>query len=202
MEIEFHQLRPNDVPGAVALQRACFPPPFPEELLWQSAHLFRHLEVFPTGQFVATVAETVVGSASNLIISEANFQSHANWETTVGGHDLNAHDPCGSTLFGVDISVHPNFRGRGIARRLYAKRFEFVRMNSLLRYATACRLPDYIHSGVENIHEYVQAVVRGVLTDRTLTPLLKLGLEFDRVIENHMEDEESGNTAALLIWEP
>lgn len=44
---------PKDIEGAVALQRDCFPPPFPEELLWQISHLQRHLEIFPEGQFVA-----------------------------------------------------------------------------------------------------------------------------------------------------
>lgn len=188
--------------GAVALQRACFPHPFPEDLLWQEGHLFHHLEIFPAGQFVATYEGSVVGSATNLIISEANFHRHSDWETTVGGHILNAHDPGGTTLFGVDISVHPSYRGQGVARGLYALRFQLTRDLSLVRYATACRLPDFIDSGLNNVHDYAQQVAEGRLVDRTLTPLLKMGLSFELVIENHMDDEESGNAAAILTWEP
>jgi hypothetical protein len=45
-------------------------------------------------------------------------------------------------------------------------------------------------------------VVTRELTDRTLTPLLSYGLTFLGVIENYMEDVESGDAAALLEWLP
>jgi hypothetical protein len=44
----------DDVQDVVALQRSCFPAPFPEELLWQPQHIERHLQLFPQGQLVAT----------------------------------------------------------------------------------------------------------------------------------------------------
>ena len=99
-------MTPNDILGAVELQRACFPPPFPEELLWRAEHLARHLELFPEGQFVAVDTDNAIwGSASSVLISEENYNAHRNWDTTVGGPFLNAHDPHGTTLYGVDISV-------------------------------------------------------------------------------------------------
>ncbi len=50
--------------------------------------------------------------------------------------------------------------------------------------------------------QYARVVVEGKATDRTLTPLLRYGLGFVEVIENYMDDEESGNAAALLEWRP
>ena len=41
--MEIRRLQRADVEGVVALQRACFPPPFPEELLWKREHIERHL---------------------------------------------------------------------------------------------------------------------------------------------------------------
>lgn len=202
MSIVVRTLNPSDIDDAVALQAACFPPPFPPELLWTGDHLSRHIEVFPEGQLVALREGRVVGSATNLIISECNFQGHRNWEDTVGGHYLNSHDPAGSTLFGVDISVHPDFRRHGVGRALYAARFDLVRHLGLTRYATACRMPNFAASGLDSVEQFAHEVVGGTRSDRTLTPLLRMGLTFVGVVHNHMEDEESGNAAALLVWEP
>ena len=42
----------------------------------------------------------------------------------------------------------------------------------------------------------------GVRVDRVLTPLLRYNLTFIETHESYMEDEESGNAAALLEWTP
>jgi GNAT superfamily N-acetyltransferase len=192
------------IPGAVALQRACFPAPFPEELLWNSRHLAKHLSLFPEGQFVALDDDRVVASASATRISEENWQAHSSWEETVGGPFLESFDETGSTLYGLDISVHPVFRGKGLGRMLYQERFKLVKYLDLTRYGTACRLPDYRtyesnHQGV-TVDEYAEHVVQGSAKDRTLSPLLRYGLTFLGVIHKYMEDWESDDAAALLEW--
>ena len=60
----------GDVESAAALQSLAFPPPFPQDLLWQPEHLKRHLVLFPSGQFVADVGNQIIGSCSNTVISE------------------------------------------------------------------------------------------------------------------------------------
>lgn len=190
-----------DLPGVVGLQKACFPPPFPDELLWQSAHLVRHLELFPLGQFVVEEDDRIVASASNTRIGDERYQAHCNWEKTVGGPFLESFDPAGSTLYGLDISVHPDFRGMGLGRALYEKRFDLVRRMGIERYATGCRLPDF-GKWPGDLDSYLEAVSKGEATDRTLTPLLRYGLTLVRGLTDYMEDEESRNSAALLEWTP
>lgn len=196
----------EDVPGVVALQRACFPEPFPTELLWREEHVLAHLVAFPAGQFVAALDGFVVGSASGLLISERRWQAHGTWEETTGGFKFSGHDPDGNTYFGADISVHPSHQGRGIGRGLYVMRFALVRALRLTRLGTACRLPGWrtwssVHGG--GSHEvYCQDVASGAVFDRTMTPLLKFGLRYVGVAHDHMEDEESGNAAAILEWTP
>lgn len=192
-----------DIAGVVALQRDCFPPPFPEDLLWQAEHIAHHLEIFPEGQWVAEQGGRIVASCTNLILDEANWQAHLDWENTVGGHFLRAHAPGGTTLYGVDLSVAPASRGLGIGRRLYQARFDLVRTMGLARYGTAVRMPDYLAQAAGRTpHDYAQAVAEGILADRTLTPLLRMGTQWKGVIENHMDDEESGHAAAILEWQP
>jgi GNAT superfamily N-acetyltransferase len=192
--------------GAVELQRDCFPPPFPENLLWNASHLSRHLELFPSGQFVALDRGKVVASASSTRISEHNWEAHQNWDKTVGGPYLETFDANGTTLYGLDISVHPEYRGRGIGRDLYKLRFQLVKEFGLIRYGTACRLPDFralqnLYPG-STVEDYADNVVRGSAQDRTLTPLLRYGLTFRGVIHEYMDDYESDNSAALLEWRP
>lgn len=198
----------DDVEGVSALQRACFPPPFPEELLWKPHHLRQHLAIFPEGQFVAAVDGSVVGSASNMRVANDRLRAHRSWDETVGGLELRGHDPTGTVLYGVDISVHPEWRGRGVARKLYEGRFALVRTLGLKRYATSCRLPgfrDWLAGrtlSVEMLDRYLGKVAIGVLVDRTLTPLLKMGLRLECGLTDHMDDDESMDCAASLEWTP
>lgn len=200
------RLSPENFEAAVALQRACFPDPFPAELLWKPEHLERHVALFPDGQMAAHAAGLVVGTASSLLVSEATWQAHGSWEATTGGLDFSGHDPGGTTLYGADISVHPDWRGQGIAKALYAARFDLVRRLGLVRFGTACRIPDWRAWSLEHRESdksaYCRAVVAGDARDRTLTPLLKAGLEWVSVVEGHMEDFESGDAAAVLEWRP
>ncbi|MBS1705637.1 MAG: GNAT family N-acetyltransferase [Armatimonadetes bacterium] len=194
-----------DIPGVVALQRACFPAPFSEEYLWQPKHLEMHLARFAEGQFVASIGTRIVGSASNAIVTESVWQAHLPWEETLGGFSFESHDPNGTTLYGADISVHPDCRKQGIGKMLYSQRFELVAQLHLARYGTACRIPDYQATAQTHSidpHQYVNAVAQGIYQDRTLTPLLKMGLNLVDCIENYMDDEESGNCAAVLEWRP
>ncbi len=187
--------------GVVALQTLCFPPPFDPGLLWNEEHLKMHLELFPRGQFVALDGDLVVASCSNTLISEENWIQHRSWDETVGGYFLSTFDPQGTTVYGLDISVHPDYRRQGIARALYQARFQLVK-SRFTRYGTACRLPEFVHNHFPTPELFASAVARGEVTDRTLTPLLKMGLTMTDVLTNYMDDPESGNAAALLEWRP
>jgi GNAT superfamily N-acetyltransferase len=199
-------MNPSDIAAVVALQRACYPAPFPEDLLWQAEHIERHLIVFPEAQFVCELDGQVVGSSSATIISEDKWRSHSNWSDTVGGLYLDAHDPCGNTLYGLDISVHPKYRGIGCGRSLYERRFDLVRRLGLSRFGTACRIPGLAaslsHGTSSGAGDYVAKVASMEINDRTLTPLLRYGLRVIGVVADYMEDPESRNYAASLEWTP
>lgn len=195
----------GDLAGAVGLQRDCFPAPFPSEQLWSEDHLRAHVSVFPEGQFIAVAGHMVIGSASNCIVPDAAWTAHSNWNDTVGGPFIESHDPQGSTLYGLDVSVHPNWRGKGVMREMYKARFELVSKMELKRYGTAVRIPGYDAYQVRNPgaspEDYVRDVQLGTEADRTLTPMLRVGLRLTGVIRNYMEDQESHNAAAVLEWQ-
>ncbi|MFN8138467.1 MAG: GNAT family N-acetyltransferase [Fimbriimonadales bacterium] len=203
MQFAIQNLTESEIPGVVELQSACFPPPFPDELLWTASQLQTHITVFPKGQFVALADGSVIASCTNMLIPTASWNKITTWEELTGGHFLNRHSPSGEILFGVDISVHPNFRKLGIARALYERRFSFIRSGGLAAFATCCRMPDYQELNRElTVKQYADSVSLAVRTDRTLTPLLRMGLQYKGVAEQFMHDEESGNAAAILEWKP
>ena len=206
MPFQIRPMQPEDVPQVVGLQKLAFPPPFSEDLHWDPEHLLRHIDVFPAGQFVAEADGKIVGSCSNAIISEKGWQAHGNWGATMGGPFIRYHDPAGSTLYGLDITVHPQYRRMGVGRGFYEDRYSLVRSLPLTRYGTGCRMPDYrnyfeIVSPID-VETYAQRVAAGEVEDRTLTPLLRYGLRYIGVIRNYMEDVESANAGALLEWTP
>lgn len=194
---------PTDFAGVVALQRLCFPEPFPESHLWTTDHLNAHFEKFPEGQFVATAGSLIVGSCSNNRVCMPAGPS--DWEEINGGLSFENFDPKGPHLFGADISVHPEFRRIGIGRRFYNQRFDLVEGFGLKSYVTICRIPGYQawrthHEGT--VEQYVNGVAEKNWADLTLTPLLQYELTIVGILPNCMDDEESGNYGVRLEWLP
>jgi GNAT superfamily N-acetyltransferase len=189
--VVFSGMKPEDFEGVVLLQRLCFPIPFDQDILWQTEHLARHLELFHQGQFVAqNDDDMIIGSCTNSIISSELVDKHGTWDETVGGVFLSTFDRKGDVLFGVDISVHPDYRRRSIGRVFYEQRKQIVGQLGLSRFATTCRMPDFETSGCSNPTDYGQKVAAGQASDRTLTPLLRYGLTMTAVLEDHIDDPE------------
>jgi ribosomal protein S18 acetylase RimI-like enzyme len=183
----------EDIPFVVQLQPLAFPPPFPEDELWSASAIEQLLELFPEGQTVALLGGERAGSSTSLLIGEESWQSGEDWLSMVGRNFSN-FDRNGNTLFGMDIAVHPDFRRRGVGRALYRKRFELAEMTGVMRYGTVCRIPDFSEWAKEHgddVERYVSLVVHGDLVDRTLTPLLKMGLNVNRIKPNYYNDIES-----------
>ena len=195
-------MEPIHFAGVIELQQLAFPPPFDRDLLWKEEHLIAHTTKFPLGQLVAVSDSQIVGSCSNTILNSDWFDQKLPWKEMVGGYSISTFDPAGKTLYGLDISVHPDFRRQGIGKTFYEHRKALVCNLDFQRYATTCRIPDFESSGCSNVHQYGQEVLAESRSDRTLTPLLRYGLTMISVLENHWDDPESGHAAARLEWYP
>jgi GNAT superfamily N-acetyltransferase len=188
--------RLKDYPQLLEIQRACFPAPYPEEQLWSETQIASHLEHFALGALCIEENGVLIASATALILENP---SHTFAAATDNGFIRN-HNPHGDTLYGVDMAVHPNWRGRGVARMLYQARFELVRSLGLKRFMAAGRMPGLEQYPKLSPEEYVALVVRSELTDPTLTPQLKNGLSPVKVLHSYIEDAQSRNCALLLEW--
>jgi GNAT superfamily N-acetyltransferase len=190
-EWEIRNLRYEDIPEVVDLQPIVFPPPFSPDLLWKPSDLEKHLSVFPEGQFVATLGQKIIASCSNTRL--VRYDKDLKWEDAITGFESD-----GTILFGLDISVHPDYRGLGIGRAFYNLRKRLVTGY----YMTVCRVPDFHLSPQLTAQEYVNKVINSELTDRTLTPFLRYEMKVVDILRGHMIDPESRDTSVVLEWRP
>lgn len=183
------------------IEHLCFPMANRDDLL-SAEDIRAYAEVFPEGYFVALIEGRPVGQGAGIYL-DFNFDDfqHTIAEIT-GEHQCGNHDPDGAWYYGTDISVHPDFRGRGIGGKLYEARKDLVRREGRRGIIAGGSLPGYFHYKDEmTAAEYVEKVVAGELTDPTLSFQLANGFEVRGMLENYLEDEADDGWAALIVWE-
>lgn len=198
--IEVLNTRPEHFDGCIALCRRVYPQTPP----WAVDQLASHVRVFPDGQLVAVDAAdgAVVGMASSLIILWDDYEENQSWRDFTDRGYFTNHDPQGHTLYGAEVMVDPDRRRRGIGKALYMARRELVRRLKLRRIRAGARLRGY-HRYADRItaEDYVVRVVRGEITDPTLTFQLRQRFRVLAVVSGYlMNDPESLGYAAIIEW--
>jgi len=199
--IEIVTIRPKFAPALAELQRACFPTLGEQELM-KEEHFLKHCEIFPEGEFVVLVNGRVVALGSGFFYSfDFDDPRHTFNEIIAGGYYTN-HEPDGDYYYGADISVHPDFRGRGIGGMLYDARKELVIRTNRKGIVAGGVLPGYPRVRDQlSIPEYVDKVVAGELFDPTLSMQLRNGFEVRGLLKNYIDDSNSDNWATLIVWQ-
>lgn len=192
--------RPEHIAQLVEHQRICFPTLAPEE--WMEAeHFESQIRIFPQGQLVALDGDRVIGQSSTFRISGDIALNQHEYMDILGQSYFTRHDPQGDWLYGADMSVHPDYRGKGVSRLLYNARKDLVKKLSLRGMVAGGMIPGYKdYRDRMNVEEYAQAVARGELLDPTLTPQLRAGFEVWGVLYNYLDAGELGNDATLIVW--
>lgn len=183
----------------------CYKAAYPEfSTLWRAdSRLYEmELEAFPQGQLLAEVDGQVVGYATSLIVQLDEVTHRYTYREITGADTFNTHDPAGDTLYGADIAVHPDYRGKGIAGKLYKARKAIVRRYNLRRMLAYGRIPGYQqYAGRMTAEEYVEAVKRGEMKDPALSAHLKAGYQVKGLLLGFVPDMKSMDHSTLLEWE-
>ncbi|MCP8968612.1 GNAT family N-acetyltransferase [Ectobacillus ponti] len=190
-----------DFPALHRIQRESFPPPFPDELLWNEEQLHNHITLFPEGALCIEVDGVVAGSMTGLLTDFDPAPPQHTWEEVTDSGYIRTHKPDGNTLYVVDISVSPAYRKLGLGKWLMFSMYDVVMHKGLDRLLGGGRMPGYHRKADEmSIDDYLAAVVKGELKDPVITFLLRCGRTPVAVVPNYLEDEESCNYGTLMEW--
>ncbi|MEN2486605.1 bifunctional GNAT family N-acetyltransferase/carbon-nitrogen hydrolase family protein [Flavobacterium sp. B11] len=169
---------------------------------WRSEDIERLLAIFPEGQLVILVDGKVVGSALSLIVDEKLVEKRHNYQQISGDYTFSTHNPNAEILYGIDVFIHPNYRGLRLGRRLYDARKELCEQLNLKAIVFAGRIPNYReHAKKMSPKTYIEKVRTKELYDPVLSFQLSNDFHVLRIIKNYLEgDEESKEFAVLLEW--
>ena len=120
-----------------------------------------------------------------------------------GNETFNTHDANGNILYGIEVFIHPDYRGLRLARRMYEYRKELCEKLNLKAIMFGGRIPNY-HKYADQMRpkEYIEKVRSREIYDPVLTFQLSNDFHVRRVIRNYLpSDEESEHCATLLQWD-
>ena len=191
-------IQPCYVQDLAALQELVFPTLAAADRIRAEQYL-HHLEVFPEGQFVLMADDRVIGSTTTMRTTFDFDRPRHRFRDSFGGGWLTRHEPAGDWLYGLDMSIHPDWRGRGGARLLYRARQQVARDLSLRGQLTVGMPRGYGALQDQFSGEaYYQQWLEGLRTDPTLTAQQKIGFRPLALIPDYLDDPVCGNFGVLL----
>lgn len=200
-EVIIRSITHADIPKIIELQKESFPYMYEEGMVWKEKHLENHIRIFPEGQFVAEYNGKIVGSASSLIVNLTPEYREHTWIEVCGTGEFINHNPKGDTLYGADVSTHPDHRSLGIGTKIYDARKTLAIKLNLRRIIAGGRLFNYCeYADKLSVDEYVKKVLNEEIREPILYFQLKNGFNFIKILPNYIKDSRSLNYATFIEW--
>lgn len=170
---------------------------------WSLPVIENLIQRFPEGQIVIKADGKVVGCALSIIVKYDKFGDSHTYKKITGNYNFNTHDDNGDVLYGIEVFIHPDYRGLRLGRRLYDARKELCEELNLRAIVFGGRIPHYHTYAAEMTpKEYIQKVKRKEIYDPVLSFQLSNDFHVKKVIKNYMpEDEQSMEYGTLLQWD-
>ena len=170
--------------------------------IWKEDHIRTLIGLFPEGQLCVTVNGKVVASALSIIVDYDLYGDNHTYRQITGNYTFATHDPSGDVLYGIDVFVHPEFRGMRLARRLYEARKELCERLNLKSIVAGGRIPNYgQYADSLKPREYIDKVKLKEIYDPTLSFQLSNDFHVLKVMQGYLQgDTSSLEYATLLEW--
>ncbi len=180
------------------LQRIVFPTLLDEER-FHAAQYLKHIEIFPEGQLMVLFQGKVIAATSTLRYNFDMNSPYHQFSDIMGGGWLTTHQPNGAWLYGLDVSVHPAHRGKGLARLIYRTRHEIVTSLKLKGQVIVGMMSGYgkLKESL-SAEEYFEKIKSKELFDPTVSVQMKMGFEPQLLIPNYLSDPICDDYGILL----
>ncbi|WP_338408094.1 GNAT family N-acetyltransferase [uncultured Flavobacterium sp.] len=190
--------RPEYAKQEAELQKIVFPTLSEEELMTEEQYK-RHMEIFPEGQMIVLDGDRVIAATTTLM--QNYHKGHHTFLEISDNLWLGTHDPKADWLYGLDVSVHPDYQGKGIGRQIYNARQEVAKQLEKKGQMTA-GMPigfDKVKDQM-TIAEYCEKLIKGEIIDPTVTAQTKCGFILVEPLFDYLDDPRSGNCSVLMYW--
>jgi predicted amidohydrolase/GNAT superfamily N-acetyltransferase len=173
-----------------------------DEDYWDANSIRKLIKIFPEGQICVTVNNQVVGCALSIIVDYQKFGDNHTYKQITGDYTFKTHNDKGDVLYGIDIFVHPNFRGLRLARRLYEARKQLCEKLNLKSIIAGGRIPNYQKFQNDlTPRQYIDKVRYKEIYDPTLSFQLANDFHVRKVLNKYLpEDSRSKGFATLIEW--
>jgi predicted amidohydrolase/ribosomal protein S18 acetylase RimI-like enzyme len=173
------------------------------DVFWSRKQINKLITIFPEGQVVTVVDKKIVGCALSIIVDYDLVKNDHTYASATGNETFDTHNPNGNILYGIEVFIHPLYRGLRLARRMYDYRKEICETLNLKAIMFGGRIPNY-HKYADEMRpkEYIEKVRKKEIFDPVLTFQLSNDFHVRKVMTNYLpNDEESKHFACLLQWD-
>ncbi|MBL7762272.1 MAG: carbon-nitrogen hydrolase family protein [Chitinophagaceae bacterium] len=171
--------------------------------LWSTNAIETLITKFPEGQLVICFDQKIVGCALSIIVDYSIFGDNHSYKEITGNYSFSTHTQKGDVLYGIEVFIHPDYRGRRLGRRLYEARKELCEKLNLKAVVFGGRIPNYYkYADAMKPKEYIYKVKTKEIYDPVLSFQLSNDFHVKKVLRNYMPDDiESHEYATLLQWD-
>lgn len=169
---------------------------------WPKHTIDKLIEEFPDGQIAIEDDGALVGVALTVQVDYDEFSNPHKYDDLIGHRETILNDQDGDAMYGLDVLIHPDYRGYRLGRRLYEARKELCRSHNLRAILAGGRIPEY-HQHAQELTpaEYIEKVSRKEIYDPILSFQLANDFQVKRLLRKYLpEDEQSRGYATLLEW--
>lgn len=198
--IEICPLKPEQYSELLAVMKKAYPNW--QGSYWSEKSIQKLTEIFPEGQLVVLIDGKVAGCALSLIVDYEKFGDKHTYERITGNYTFSTFDENGKTLYGIEVFIHPDYRGLRLGRRLYDARKELAEKLNLKNIIFGGRIPFY-HKYADELSpkQYLEKVKHKEIYDPVLSFQMSNDFHVKKIIKNYIpEDVQSKEFATLLEW--
>ncbi|MEZ4806146.1 MAG: bifunctional GNAT family N-acetyltransferase/carbon-nitrogen hydrolase family protein [Flavobacteriales bacterium] len=171
--------------------------------LWRKSTIEQLMSLFPEGQLGVFVRGKLVGCALSIIVDIDKIGLEHDYLKVTGNYTFKTHDPDGNVLYGIEVFVHPEFRGMRLGRRLYEARKELCEQLNLRSVMFGGRIPNY-HAYADSMSpkDYIRKVREKEIHDPVLSFQLSNDFHVVKLLKGYMpHDTGSLEYATLMEWD-